>query len=124
MFHVPKKYRVIKGPMASNDLFGNNGMFLIPYPRHSGGTGKITVIASDGENWEHVSVSRPNRCPTWDEMCKIKELFWDSDDVVIQIHPVEDEYVNNHPYCLHMWRKADTNDFYEKPPKILVGVKE
>ena len=55
---------------------------------------KLRIIASDGFGWEHVSVSRRDRCPTWEEMCQIKALFWDEDDCVIQYHPPRSEYVN------------------------------
>lgn len=123
MFHVPNKWRVITGRMASNNTIGNNGMFLVPFRQRNRISGKMQVIASDGQGWEHVSVSLPKHCPTWTQMCRIKDLFWDSDDAVIQIHPPGDDYVNNHAYCLHLWRKAGTNDFYEAPPTILVGIK-
>lgn len=35
-----------------------------------------------------------------------------------QFHPPESEYVNNHPSCLHLWRKIGSE--FETPPKILV----
>lgn len=80
----------------------------------------FTVVASDGQGWEHVSVSTPGRCPTWDEMCFIKDLFWDEEDTVIQFHPPKSEYVNNHPNCLHLWRKVGEN--MKTPPKFLTGL--
>lgn len=63
-------------------------------------------IASCGGGWEHVSVSPKNqkRCPTWEEMCAIKDLFFDPEETVVQYHPAHSRYVNNHPYCLHLWR--------------------
>ena len=54
-FHVPEKYRVTSGPLASDASHGNNGMFLWR---------NFTIIASDGLSCEHVSVSLPTRCPT------------------------------------------------------------
>jgi len=33
------------------------------------------VIASDGMDWEHVSVSLPNRTPNWREMGLSKIYF-------------------------------------------------
>lgn len=54
--------------------------------------------------WEHVSVSRQDRCLTWEEMCEIKDLFFFEDEEVMQIHPAKKNYVNIHPYCLHLWR--------------------
>ena len=36
---------------------------------------EMAIIASWCGGWEHVSVSLQNRCPTWDEMCRIKDIF-------------------------------------------------
>ncbi len=77
-----------------------------------------SVVFSWGGGWEHVSVSFSTRCPTWEEMCKVKDMFWNEDECVIQYHPPKSEYVNNHPYCLHLWRKAGED--FERPPKTFV----
>lgn len=69
--------------------------------------------------WDHVSVSTRGRCPTWEEMCWVKSLFWGDDEVVIQYHPAKSDYVNFHPYCLHLWRPAGTE--LPKPPAEAVG---
>lgn len=87
----------------------------------------LRIIASDAEydvskGWEHVSVSLPNRCPNWPEMCFVKDLFWTEDETVIQFHPPKADYVNNHAFCLHMWR--DTKFNIRLPPSILVGIKD
>ena len=118
-FQVPNKYRIRAGRIGSDDSIGNAGAFEIKL-RH-GQT--VFAIASDAMGWEHVSVSRRDRCPTWDEMCQIKELFWSSEDCVVQFHPPRSEYINNHPYCLHLWRPADGNQPLPMPMSILVGVK-
>jgi len=89
--------------------------FIRPYK-----PGQVLVIVSWGLGWEHVSVSMKNRCPTWEEMCAIKDLFWKDSECVVQYHPPKSEYVNNHPFCLHLWKKI-SGDF-ETPPKILVGI--
>ncbi len=83
-----------------------------------------TVIASWGGGWEHVSVSprKNNYTPTWDDMCAIKELFFDDDEAVIQIHPPKDEYVNNMPNCLHLWRANDKEMVL--PPAFMVGLRK
>lgn len=70
------------------------------------------------EGWEHVSVSLPRRCPTWDEMCLIKDIFWDEEECVVQFHPPRSQYVDTHPYCLHLWKKI--GETYETPPKEFV----
>ena len=73
----------------------------------------------DGPPWEHVSVSTAVRTPTWAEMCYVKRLFWDDDEVVVQFHPAEKNYVNVHPNCLHMWRLKNAE--LPMPPTITVG---
>jgi len=81
----------------------------------------LTVIFSDGQGWEHVSVSTPGRCPNWPEMVFVKDLFWAPSDAVFQLHPPQSDYVNMHPYCLHLWRSPSQP--IPLPPWQLVGLK-
>lgn len=76
---------------------------------------------SDEIPWEHVSVSIPRakRCPTWEEMCWIKSLFFRDDEVCVQYHPSAAEYVNVHPYCLHLWKPLAAE--LPRPPMVAVG---
>ena len=116
MFHVPEKFRVRVGPMASDERNGNNGAFRVRLKHGQ----VLAVIASDGFGWEHVSVSRGDRCPTWGEMVQIKLMFWYDEDCVVQYHPPIREYVNNHQFCLHIWRPVGVD--FPMPPSILVGL--
>lgn len=120
-FHAPNQYRVRKaaGPWNSTDKDGNNGLFMVPVKSASGEG--ATIVASDGMGWEHVSVSFPGRTPTWEQMCEIKDLFWDEDDCVVQYHPPKTDYVNNHEHCLHLWRPIGLQ--LPIPKSLLVGVK-
>lgn len=120
--HVPERFRVIDGPMKSNESFGNNGAFIVKLNPRKHQRQHPRVIASDEGGWEHVSVSFKYRTPTWEEMCAIKDLFWDGDDCVVQYHPPEDAYVNNHPYCLHLWKPRGVP--MPMPPEWMVGLKE
>lgn len=118
MFHVPEKYRVRQGRFAT--AVGLNGAFFIPTRGH---TRPLQIIATDGigHGWEHVSVSLPDRCPTWEEMCMVKAHFWDAEDCVMQLHPPQVDHVNNHRFCLHLWRP--TAQDIPRPPSWMVGVK-
>lgn len=120
MFKVPEKYRLKTGQLGSDESYGNNGVFTIQIDRFK----QIRCIASDGEGWEHVSVSiMENRrrifTPNWDEMCYVKALFWDDEDIIIQFHPPRSEYVNFHPNVLHLWRQSGI--IYQTPKKSLIG---
>jgi hypothetical protein len=129
--HVPNQFRVRRGVTGSDDSAGNNGAFLVPnrvarsvgraYSTREQGAVPLRVIASDQGGWEHVSVSLPTRCPTWDEMSFVKGLFWSEEDCVVQFHPPRSEYVNLHPFCLHMWRPVGAD--IPLPPSWMVGPK-
>lgn len=118
-FRVPEKHRVREGRLASDERFGRNGAFDVPLRRGQ----RVFVIASDQMGWEHVSVSRRDRAPLWEEMCEIKDLFWEPEDCVVQFHPPHSEYVNNHPRCLHLWRPTG-GIVIPMPMSYLVGFKD
>ena len=107
--------RIREGVLASDHHYGTTGAFLIMGPKGA----MLKIIASDGEGWEHVSVSCEKRNPNWDEMCFVKNLFWGEDETVLQFHPPKSEYVNFHPYCLHLWKPVGQDLLL--PPSILVG---
>jgi hypothetical protein len=89
---------------------GPYGSFLLTHPDGA----RLQVIASDGRDWadcglpggpwEHVSVSLPTRCPTWAEMDWVKRLFWEDDEVVLQLHVPRRDHISIHNFCLHLWR--------------------
>ena len=125
MFRVPDKYRDRTHPqLKSTAADGCNGVFVIPHHRIAGYF--YTVIASDGMGWDHVSVSvtkgrkQPHRCPTWEEMCYIKSLFWTEDETVVQYHPAKQDYINNHEFVLHLWKPNQR--ILPIPEKFMVGV--
>lgn len=104
---------------------GNYGAFIVELDE----THRAMVIAADGEEtgWEHVSVHeryRKNsgkwkqRIPSWEIMCIVKDLFFESDECVIQFHPKEEDYIDTTPYVLHLWRKE--GEEFPMPPKICV----
>lgn len=107
--NIPAKY-------ASDDSLGFTGMFRFPWKDRM-----LRVVSSDGMGWQHVSVSveRDSRCPTWEAMCYVKDLFWEGHEVVIQFHPAKDDYINYHPGCLHLWKPIGKD--IETPNPIMVG---
>ena len=81
----------------------------------------LNFIMSWGAGWEHCSVSMPTRCPSWEQMCVMKELFWGDDEECMQLHPAKKNYVNNMKYCLHIWKPI--KEKIPMPPSIMVGFK-
>src|SRR5258708_37877369 len=128
-FHVPESARIVDHPvLGSTRAAGNNGAFDLPSPEPGW---RLLLVCSDSsepesaawERWEHVSVHAQNgrrqRTPTWKEMAHVKDLCWDEEDIVIQIHPKRSEYVNQHPHTLHLWRPVARA--IPTPPSIFVG---
>lgn len=81
--------------------------------------GDLRIMASSGMDWDHVSVSRANRCPNWPEMEQVKHLFFRDDETAMQLHVPPIEHINCHPNCLHLWR-PHTQEI-PRPPSIMVG---
>lgn len=125
---VLEKGRVVRDGFASfpGEFFG---FFYLKAPTGSylkvmAGKGDPAEWPFPGPPWDHVSVSladstRDPRCPTWEEMCWVKGLFWDDEECVIQFHPPKSQYVNVHPYCLHLWKPLGVE--IPLPPKGAVG---
>ncbi|SRR5258708_24705676 len=121
-FRRPDIEREIHG---GTGLGTGSGCFVV---RHESSV--LRVIAADaaswleekmpGEPWEHVSVSLDHRCPTWEEMCLVKDLFWLPEETVMQLHPPQSRWINNYAYCLHLWRPCGAT--IPLPPDICVGI--
>lgn len=115
--------------MKRNDEIAQLPRLLVVETAEDGGRGRLfidnehfnksaIVVWSWGGGWDHVSVSFRNRCPTWDEMCIVKDLFFYPEECCIQYHPATADYVNKMPYCLHIWRPQDQE--LPRPPKHYV----
>lgn len=117
-----EQYR-LTGDMAwGTPPYTRYGMFHIPSPVDKKRVLKVMCSNMDSSEWQHVSVSLKNRCPNWPEMSYVKDLFWGEDETVVQFHPKKSEYVNNHPYVLHLWKKV--GEEHPLPPSILTGIKD
>ncbi len=99
---------------VGNDGF--NGIYVDPVERKN-----YFFVFSWGQGWEHLSVSQRNKTPSWDIMCRIKNVFWGEDEVCVEYHPKKEDYVNLHPHCLHIWKEVGKE--FPTPPSILVGFK-
>ena len=74
--------------------------------------GNMLVMASpwnaaDKSLWLHVSVSRRDRCPSYDELTEVRDRLFRTTDTVLHVWPPRDEHYSHHPYCLHLWTPMD-----------------
>lgn len=86
----------------------------------NGGCGRLiygslknaTVIwgRAEGGRFDHVGISPTNRTPTWEEMCKVKDIFFDPEEECYQVFPKRSQYVNIRKNCLHIWRDVQKGE--------------
>ena len=63
------------------------------------------VWGANEDGWEHVSFSPfGGKLPGWNDMCILKNIFFEDEEEAIQIHPKKSEYINLKENCLHLWR--------------------
>lgn len=99
-------------------LDGGYGIIRLPRDNKKGYT-EASVVWSFGGGWEHVSVAPFSGAnPTWDDMCFVKDIFWDDEDCVVQYHPPKSDYVNVKSNCLHLWKPIGQT--IPRPPLIFV----
>lgn len=79
--------------------FKKNGMFVI-----------VSIQKElDGNLWVHLSLSRQNRLPTYNDMKFVKDVFIGKDKKAIQVFPESDKHVNLMENCLHLWHCIDND---------------
>jgi len=100
-----------------HELGDDGGSFLTKSPVDKR---VLRIIASAGMGWDHISISRRDRVPNWDEMEYVKRLFFKDDEVAMQLHVPPSDHINLHPYCLHIWRPH--TGAIPLPPGWMVGV--
>jgi hypothetical protein len=115
VMRCPREWEIYRRPnwVDPNDM-GDSGNGNLVMPSRG-----QCIVFSNGEGWEHVSVSFKDRCPTWEEMEDVKRRFWQDTDTVMQLHVPVSEHRNCHPYCLHLWRPTDRE--IPRPPGIFVA---
>ena len=67
---------------------------------------------SDGHLWVHASVcgrTGPTKffLPSWEDLKRVKNDFCGEDAWAYQVLPAKKDYVNQHPYVLHLFARFD-----------------
>lgn len=86
----------------------------------------LHCVASNGFGWDHVSVTVANlkkpRCPTWEEMTFVRNMFFKTDEVVMELHVAAKDHISLHDHCLHLWRPQ--GEQIPLPPTWMVGPRQ
>jgi hypothetical protein len=87
-------------------------MLLVPFPpsvRYYKFGACIVFVdsAEPGTGW-HLSISHPHRLPTWDELKAARYAFLPKELTFAMLLPPEEEYVNFHEFCFHLYEFKDS----------------
>jgi hypothetical protein len=69
-------------------------------------TGLRVIVSTadyDDREWMHVSVSRKDRIPSYEDLKYVKEIMVGNDRWAAQLFPPAADHVNIHQFCLHLW---------------------
>lgn len=55
----------------------------------------------------HLSMAHHERYPTWDEIADVRYSLVPDNVTMAMLLPPMNDYVNDHPYCLHLWQIDD-----------------
>jgi hypothetical protein len=61
----------------------------------------------DGRLWHHVSYSRAGRLPDHADTLAVRRAFIGESREAYSVWPPRARYVNEHPFCLHLWACLD-----------------
>lgn len=64
------------------------------------------VLTQDAGLW-HMSVSRNDRLPTYDELKDARYQLMPDVKYAVQIFPPQGDFVSVHQFCLHLWEPKE-----------------
>lgn len=64
--------------------------------------GKVKIILSHSQYGWHISISHPERYPTWDEIAKARYELIPNDITMAMMLPPQEEYINIHNFCFQL----------------------
>ena len=68
--------------------------------------GCVVIITKDAGLW-HMSISRKDRLPNYDELKTARYQFFEDVPYMVQIFPPKEHFVNIHQFTLHLWEPKD-----------------
>ena len=65
--------------------------------------GKCNIMISDVDGIWHLSISTPDRLPTWEMVKKVRYDLLPDKATMAMLLPPKAQYVDVHPFCFHLW---------------------
>ena len=103
---VPPPTRDLPGRHRAYRSASGCGIIVGLEPAHRPPAGNVWVPPESLELW-HISISHPDRYPTWDEIADVRYELAPDDVTMALLLPPRAEYVNAHDRCFHLWQIDD-----------------
>jgi hypothetical protein len=114
---IPVPAALPRGWRADGSLFLGRGRALVF--RHGSGLAVIVSLDEEpGARWLHVSCSYSDRLPSWEDLKAVKRIFIGPELTAWQIVAPDSEWVDFHPYTLHLWARLDPESGAPMPPRF------
>lgn len=131
-----EEYRIVDGQLATvQEEHPNGGMFVLPLTTRN----FAVCIVSDGKfgkqdtGWEHCAVhilytsgrnkKRKSRAIKQDELNKVRDVFWEKDDDVIQCFSSKSREGDDWACNVHLWKsKKKTIKSFPDPEDYLASL--
>lgn len=106
--NLPKEWSIYHHPLIESLTQGNiykkwkksNTLFVV-----------ITLdTMEDGKRYIHLSMSYRDRIPDWETVKEVKNTFIGGNKDAFIYFPIESEYVNIMPFCLHLWSEYNEQE--------------
>lgn len=68
---------------------------------------KLSIILGTLNGLYHLSISHPDRYPTWDEVAYIRYELTPSDIDMVMFLPKKEDYINIHNFCFQLHQLKD-----------------
>lgn len=100
--NLPQIREVEKPPYWSTSMQPGTKVFRM---------GKATIFVSppfeEAHTGWHLSISRQDRYPSWDEIAKARYELLPNDLIAVMVLPSAEDYINIHNYCFHLHELLD-----------------
>lgn len=113
--NIPNLFRIagqrtlkLRRPVPSDWVSVDNNIGAHAWQHPNGLRVVISLDELDrDELWLHLSVSRSDRLPSWEDLKFVKDALIGRNHEAIQVLPKDSEYVNIHRFCLHLWSREE-----------------
>jgi hypothetical protein len=99
-YQLPSKYKKVDRAFIGQEYQRSDGMKVVE---------TTEVHQPENYHWHHVSCSFADKLPSYEDLQEIRKVFIGEGMTSVMIFPPEHQYINYHPFCLHLYACLDAD---------------